>query len=239
MQLAETFTREPYPVPQIEKLISTAESLSGSDRMALSKAFNAEVYDFYGSTEMGLIGWQCKQQNEYHLSLDSLLVEFLPIELSRKQFRLVVTNLDLAAMPLIRFDTGDLVTLEKNEPCGANREFTKFQQVEGRYIDCIQLKNGDILTPYTITCAMERLPEIGQYQIIQENYHKLNIVICLLSGNQDDVEKNVIRLMRDAISSEVEIAIEFCQSIEMNPMLKSRVVRSLLEGKNENTLHQL
>lgn len=238
IRLAETLSKRDTTIPKLSKIVSTAESLSDSDRTLLANVFRCRVFDFYGSTEMGLIGWECTKQEGYHLSTDRLLVEYLPIDGVPNRYRLVVTNLDLKAMPLIRFDTGDIVEPAVQEGCSCGRTLPKLQRIDGRYIDCIKLANGDRLTPYQINCAIEKLPEIGQYKIIQNSYHDLNVKVNLLYGDPSVIQKKLEHLLFTFFNDHLTISFNFNQPIDMSSMQKSRVVESRIEEiKDENSLY--
>ncbi len=238
IRMAETMSGKIVNIPKLSKIVSTAESLSTSDRTLLTNVFQCRVYDFYGSTEMGLIGWECVSQQGYHLSTDRLLIEYLPINNRTNCYRLVVTNLDLAAMPLIRFDTGDIVEFDKQAACPCGSRLPKLQRIEGRYIDCIKLSDGVILTPYQINCAIEKLPEIGQYKIIQTSYNDLNVKINLLYGNPLIIEKNLKVIFQYFFNSEMNITVDFNESFNTSSIRKSRVVESrIVEKIDENSLH--
>jgi phenylacetate-coenzyme A ligase PaaK-like adenylate-forming protein len=96
-----------WPRPRV--VVSTGEDLKQSARERLSVAFGVEPADFYGLTETGLLAWRKAGQPHYRLAENEFLFEFLPVAEDFSLERLVVTDLGHAAMPLVRFDTGDLV----------------------------------------------------------------------------------------------------------------------------------
>ena len=59
--------------------------------------------------------------------------------------RIVVTDLFNYAMPLIRYDTGDLAVVEKHEKYGK-----VITSIEGRRTDFIYNTSGDVLSPYSV-----------------------------------------------------------------------------------------
>ena len=96
-----------WPKPRV--VVSTGEELTPRAREELSVAFGVEPSDFYGLTETGLLAWRKASQPHYWLADAEFIFEFLPAEEDYSLERLVVTDLGHAAMPLVRFDTGDLV----------------------------------------------------------------------------------------------------------------------------------
>ncbi|MDP6106970.1 MAG: hypothetical protein QGI33_00850 [Candidatus Brocadiia bacterium] len=87
--------------------------LTGGMHGQIRTGFQAPVYDLYGSYELPLIAWECKETGELHTCDDGVIVEVLrngrpagPGE----QGELVGTNLHSFAMPFIRYRQGDVVT---------------------------------------------------------------------------------------------------------------------------------
>ncbi len=99
----------------------TSEFLSKEDRSFIEIAFKTKVFDYYSSSESGLIAWECKERAGYHINSDSLIVEFLKEEkkaLPEEKAEVVITNLNSFTMPFIRYRTGDLAILSlKFCPC--------------------------------------------------------------------------------------------------------------------------
>lgn len=89
-------------------VISTREELPDSQRAVLESAFGARVADFYGTPELGLIAYSKPGISGYRLLNKDFHVEMLRTGSGALE-RLVVTDLDSGAMPLIRFETGDFV----------------------------------------------------------------------------------------------------------------------------------
>jgi phenylacetate-CoA ligase len=92
-------------------VVSTAEQLTEDQRSLLETAFNARVADFYGTTELGLVAYSKPGVSGYQMLTNEFHVELLPATPGKRggPERFVVTDLMPGAMPLIRFDTGDLV----------------------------------------------------------------------------------------------------------------------------------
>ena len=85
--------------------------------------------------------------------------------------RIILTKLDGFAMPLIRFDSGDLgIKLPSNKyPIKRKYNFPLLQKVIGRNTDIITSPNGKILVVHTFTGIFEHYSEIEQFQIIQDS----------------------------------------------------------------------
>jgi phenylacetate-CoA ligase len=222
-QYIETTRANAYTPKQI---ISTAESLDNSTRSLMREVFRAEVYDFYGLTEMGLVGWECPIHRGYHLSEDATILEFVPSENGLGACSVVMTNLHSMAMPLIRFETGDIVFPGENRPCPCGRSFAMFKRVEGRMADVIHTKGGTKISPYRVTCALERLSGLRTYQVIQESLEKFLVRIETDRYSGGPSEEKIRSVLCDIIGGEVDITIEKQEQIIVKPGTKFRIVES-------------
>jgi phenylacetate-CoA ligase len=91
-------------------VVSTAELLTDAKRVLLESTFGAKVADFYSTPEQGLIAYSRPGVAGYRSFDDELVIESLHAVPGQGPGRLIVTDLVPGAMPLIRFDTGDVVT---------------------------------------------------------------------------------------------------------------------------------
>ncbi|WP_119459247.1 phenylacetate--CoA ligase family protein [Rhodospirillaceae bacterium SYSU D60014] len=208
-------------------VVSTAEALDDETRRLFMEAFGAEVYDIFGLTEMGLVAWECGQHDGYHLAEDTTVTEFIPTG-PDGALRLVMTNLELRGMPLIRFQTGDIGVPGPSEQCACGRSLTRLQRIEGRIVDCIRLRDGLTLSPYRLTLALEKIPGIGRYQVIQESLDVFTILHEGRSGNGSETAEAARRVMHDIIGTDARISVRQERSLDPPPGRKFRVVESRL-----------
>jgi phenylacetate-CoA ligase len=91
-------------------VVSTAEHLTNAKRALLESTFSAKVADFYSTPEQGLVAYSVPGIAGYRSLNDEFVIESLHATPGKAgPGRLIVTDLVPGAMPLIRFDTGDLV----------------------------------------------------------------------------------------------------------------------------------
>ena len=109
----------------VEKLVLTGEAVSHAGRQLLTQLWNAECFDRYGLTEAGSVAGECVvHPGGMHLLESEFVAEVLD---SNDQpvpdgafGELVLTTLGRVARPIIRYRTGDVVSLirDHNCPCG-------------------------------------------------------------------------------------------------------------------------
>jgi phenylacetate-CoA ligase len=207
-------------------VVSTAEGLDPRSRQLLEAAFAAPVYDAYGLTEVGMIAWQCATRRGYHLAEDTAIVEFLPGP-DGAAARMIVTNLELMAMPLIRFETGDLAVLA-NDACPCGRQFRRIRQIEGRAVDCIRLATGRLLSPYRFTLALESIADIQRYQLIQDDINRFVLRVEAQRGDWADLAEAACSAIRGLVGPDAVVNIAVEANLDPPPGQKFRVVECRL-----------
>ena len=221
--------RADFPRPRL--IFTKGKSIDAELRVFLEAQLGGTVFDIYGSTELGTLAFQCQFREGYHLAEDTAAFEFLPIEPGAGTARIVATNLDLKATPLIRYDTGDLAGEVIDAPCPCGRTFARVKRFEGRVVDGITLVDGGVLSPYALTAAVKHTPGLERYQVRQI---AIDQFVIRLQGQFDDGSALIQRLtksVRDAVRSDVQVQISFEDQVEPLPGRKFREVESLVTSK--------
>jgi phenylacetate-CoA ligase len=188
--LARRMLDTPQVTHRPKLVVSTAEQLTDAQRTLLETAFSARVSDFYGMTELGLVAYSKPGISGYKVHTNDFHIETLRAGATGFE-RLVVTDLGGGAMPLIRFDTGDLV--RRSSKCAD----APIVQVSGREVDCLKLANGGYVSPYEVTLALDRVGGIRQYQVVQQN----DLSVDLYVAPNDADEFSVLDKARQVLAS--------------------------------------
>jgi phenylacetate-CoA ligase len=225
-----TENNEPLDSPLI---ITVGEVLDQNLRRRVEANHGARIVDLYGSAEFTSIAWQCKESSFYHLDSDAVVVEALRLDsdipaTEGERARIVVTGLLNHAMPLIRYEIGDLGVFT-DEECSCGIKLPLLKRIEGRRVDCIRLPSGRLLSPYILTNTIRDLDSIRQYQIVQEQTNKIVIKIVPRMNPTAFNEKNIpdlVNSMKRLLTEEVNIQIEIVESIRLGQSGKNKEVLS-------------
>lgn len=171
--------------PRLRTLVATAEQIRPQDQQTLRERFGTEAADFYGMTEIGLYAFRCPGERHYRDAAPDIHSEFLPCEADRSLERLIITTLGDCAMPLIRYDTGDLVRRDTSTRGCPIVEFA------GREIDSIRIPGGGLISPYRLTLALEAVPSISRYQVVQREDLSLDVYVAAAAGTDEAVLRAV------------------------------------------------
>ena len=224
-RLVDVTVAEGRPFDGLRSVFTTAESLDDATRRRFSEVLG-EVFDIYGSTELGTIAWECRAHGGYHVADETTILELLPAT-SNGPCRVVATSLELRSMPLIRYDTGDLARAAPGK-CDCGRTLVRLARIEGRLVDCIRLADGRLLSPYVFTERIEDLPGIERYQLVQEALDRFT----LRAQGPEPSRGLAAALARGAIGeiagTRAEVAVVWEASLEPRSGRKFRVVESRL-----------
>ena len=222
--LANQIAKSPAGAHTPRAVVTTAEGLDHATRQTLRSAFRAEVFDVYGLTELGVVAWECAAHDGYHLAEDASIVEFLPLVPGGTESRLVMTNLEMRAMPLIRYDPGDLGVAGSPEPCTCGRKFARLSRVDGRAVDCLRLEDGRTVSPYEITLALEGVAGLDRYQVVQNRLDELNVRFESSRPADPTIAVAAVRAIRSVVGERVKV--EARREVSLDPLAgrKFRVV---------------
>lgn len=217
-------------------VITTAEALDPMTRQLLREVFGTEPYEFYGLTETGSAAWECASHDGFHLSEDSLITEFPDAAGGSRASRLIVTNLELKAMPFIRYETGDVVTLKPDVPCQCGRPSRRIAQVEGRSVDCVRLGDGRLVLPYDFTFVLKQIEGLNRYQVVHEDLDAFKVRYEGPSAGEDNRAKEIRMAIAGLVGPDAQVQVCRVDNLDPPAGQKFRIVESKLAAPNQEGL---
>ncbi|MFX0096187.1 MAG: phenylacetate--CoA ligase family protein [Candidatus Hodarchaeota archaeon] len=167
-------------LPRLKTVVTGSEILDIKTRRGIEETLNAEVYDAYGLTEIHVFAYECSEHAGLHAAIDTAIMEVVdennePIS-EGERGRLILTPLMREAMPLIRYDTHDIVKISGRE-CDCGRTFPLIDIIEGRVEDTIKLPDGSLVYPQIVIGELGDIRELGNYQVIQPRMDTIEVSI--------------------------------------------------------------
>jgi phenylacetate-CoA ligase len=222
--LAERLAAAPQSSHQPHLVISTAEMLDRHTRQILENTFDCAISDFYGLTEMGLVAWQPPGAERYSMWSNSVLTELMPDPSGQDRYRMIMTNLDLTASPIIRFDSGDLTGVRWMD---GQPQLVAF---EGRRIDTIIRRDGSELSPYRITDALRYVAGLRRFKITQRAVTDILVELDVDHDQSIEAAQNTRRILEELLGTGINLDIQLRHELipagtrKFRPV-ESRVVR--------------
>lgn len=186
LELLADHVREHLPrLPSLRFVVSTAEQLTPERQSTLERVFGVPVADFYGMSEFGLVAFRPPGAQAYVPARASLVLEFLALPHDGAVEQLVVSDLAERTCPLVRYDTGDLVRRDRLSP---DRPLVEFA---GRAFDCILLPNGERISPYRIDLALESLPDLRAFEVVQQADLSIDVTIDVAKPHAESLRRAI------------------------------------------------
>lgn len=181
-------------------------------RQRLQDSFNAPAYNIYGLTEMmgPGVAVECHKQNGLHIAEDFFYPEIIDSETGKQlpentTGELVLTNIEREGMPIIRFRTKDVTSLNYDS-CECGRTFCRMDRITGRTDDMLKVK-GVAFFPSQIEKALLKVTEIEpHYQVIISRPNNLDEIELQVESTPQLFSDDVTELMkiRDKISDYIK-----------------------------------
>jgi phenylacetate-CoA ligase len=222
-QLALAQLESGYKPIKIEQFLTVSDRVDPQLRELIFDVFGGRIIDRYSSEEFGYIALQCPVHNHLHVCSPSLMVEVVDENGKACDVgvpgRVLVTSLHNFAMPLIRYDIGDIA--EFGEPCEAGITWPVLNQVNGRVRDSITLPNGKFQLVTFFESKMLGNRKLRDFQIILFNdaiaflHH---VETELDTEEQSDIQNEIL----DAFRLELPVVFRRMQSANWQNLWKRR-----------------
>lgn len=231
VSVAQFLQKESSSVAGLHAVLTTAETLFPPQRQLLEEAFQAPVFNSYGSREFMNIASECDRHQGLHVQADNLLVECLrdgqPTR-AGEVGELVVTDLHNYGMPFIRYRTEDLAVPEER-PCDCGRGLPLLRSVEGRSLDVLQLPDGRLLSGLYFTgLLLEKYQQLQQLQVVQDRLDHL-ILRIVAAQDQERAVQAFCADVQTKVGPGVALSLERPADLPPNSSGKRRITINQLD----------
>lgn len=213
-------------------VFTMAEFLDDRSRTVITRFFQSELFDYYGSAEIGLMSWECKQHSGYHINSDNIIMEFIsesgePSAPGEKG-EIVCTNLFNYEMPMIRYKHEDVGTAVSGH-CTCGVKLPLMRILGGRKDDFLMSTDGRIMPP-TIFFPYPFLnfEKIKQFRVIQEKRTKLRIQLVVKETLAPEIFEKAEKEIKRVFGQNMETEFEILDQLARTPGGKVRKIISKL-----------
>lgn len=207
-----------YEASSVKGVVCIGESLRNQDfsntllaEKIAEKWKGIKLYSTYASTEMSTTFTECEYQQGGHHHPELIITEVLDDVGNRvgenESGELTITTLGVEAMPLVRFRTGDIVTMHTGT-CACGRNTARVSPVLGRKQQMIKYK-GTTLYPPVLMDLLTNFEEIENYIIEISTNSILTDEILIKIGTRTPTEA-----LKERISNHFRAKIRVVPKIE-------------------------
>lgn len=153
------------------------ETTTSIMREVMEDVFGCDVYNFWGSRELGSMGQDCEKHKDLHLFDERYVIENI-------NGKWIFTDLFHYSFPLIRYENQDIGEFSTSCECG--RGLSTAKPLVGRMLYYLQTKSGDWVTGFVVYLPImyydshfgENLFKwVEAYQVRQRQQGKLTVLL--------------------------------------------------------------
>jgi phenylacetate-CoA ligase len=207
-------------------IVATSMMLLDHERAIIEEVFGCAVTNRYGCEEVGLIACECEQHKGMHLNLPHVYVEFLDEQNNPvppgEPGKIVVTDLNNFAMPLIRYRVEDVGVYTERE-CACGRGFPLLERLEGRVADFLKLPGGGRVAGISLVeRTLTKVPGVEQMQLVQDSLN--HVTINRVKGGEfsDQTDDKLLEAMREVFDERVSLTVNDVPTIPQEASGKYR-----------------
>ena len=225
---------------QLKVGVFGAEPWTEGMRKELEEKLGIKAYDIYGLTEIigPGVGHECECQNGTHLCedhfypeiVDPVTGELLP---PGKTGELVFSTITKEGMPLLRFRTRDLTSLNY-EPCACGRTSVRMNRILGRSDDMLIIRGVNVF-PSQVESVICEIPQLEpHYLLIVDRVNNLDTFEVQVEVKEEfysdeiskmlDLRKQIIHRLQSVLTISPEVRLVEPRTIERSQGKAKRVI---------------
>ena len=229
---AHYIKRQGIQLPPARTISCTGENLYKHQREMFEDVFGGEVFEKVGTRESGVFACECHLHKGMHVFTEGVFLEIIrkdgkpagPGEIGK----VVLTDLFNQAMPLVRYDIGDMAVASGDRRCECGSELPMIEKLLGRDRDIILDSSGNPKPGYLFTEIIMHMNLKAQFQVLQPD--RDNLIVKIVNKDAEHVDIKKIEADFQAIVGQgVRISFENVQEIPRDPSGKYGYVVSKLK----------
>ncbi|OGW40242.1 MAG: phenylacetate--CoA ligase [Nitrospirae bacterium GWC2_56_14] len=193
-----------------------AEPWTEEMRHEIEERLRIKAIDIYGLSEIigpGVSSECVEAQSGLHVNEDHFYPEIINPETGEQlpygqEGELVITSMSREAMPLIRYRTGDITSLNP-EKCVCGRTLVRMRRVRGRADDMLIIRGVNVF-PSQVESVLLRSEEVAPHYIIEVNrkgrMDEMNVLVEVTPKFMEKMASKVLSTdLKDFVQEEEEL----------------------------------
>jgi phenylacetate-CoA ligase len=217
-----------------------AEPWTPGMRQQIEEKLGIEAHDIYGLSEVAGPGvsFDCECQNGLHINEDNFIAEIIDPETGKvlpygEQGELVFTCITKEALPLIRYRTRDITSLNI-EKCGCGRTLVRMNKVTGRSDDMLIIRGVNVF-PSQVETVLLTIKEVAPYyQLVVDRKNNLDTLEVRVEMNENIFSESVKAIV--GIENEIRKKLDSVLGISAKVTLVEPHTIERSEGKAKRVI---
>lgn len=217
---------EPIKVPVVA---TYAEKMYPHIRRVLTQAFPARYVEYFANRENSFASWGHSDDHFFEVS-EYCHMEVFPDGDGSDTGDLITTGLHNYAVPLIRYDPGDIV--RGYGVCDADVPYRKFELIGGRGKDILVTRDGYTVPYFLAYIDAKNFNKLHKYQMEQLSLEE--IILRVVPKSNYDRQRDEAKLLEYAsrsLADKFRIKLEYVEDIPLTDGGKYRSVISRLASE--------
>ncbi len=213
------------PLITVRWVTTGAENLLGNQLSLMKRMFpKAIIRQHYGLME-GVANMSQDKDGEWQIDDDFAKVEFIPIsEENPNVCRIIGTGFSNPAFPLIRYDTGDIATVEKKKD-----GTVKVIRIDGRSSNVLKGPDGFEINEARLSIVLHDFNNIVEAQFIQHTLTEIDLMIVRNSAYNNEDENKLRINIEECFDKRMSVNIRYVDDIERPVSGKLKLVVSKMQ----------
>lgn len=219
--LCQYMEEQHLPRPEQLKFVQNwGETLHAAQREYVEHILQVPFVDYYGLEEMWMIAFS-NEQMELEVDEELVYVEVIDPqsgeEMAEGQYgEIVVTSFIMRSLPFIRYRTGDIGRIRRNEKGKMITQLLPVRssqiQLPGRQVSASTLRYLDRFF-YELSVTQS----ITQFQMIQETYYQFRLKVVGQLQEQAELQEKLRSFLTQTLEQEITLYIEQVKDIAPDP----------------------
>lgn len=227
--LVEEMLEENTPI-SFDTVIVHGEVLDFETKDLMARA-GIQIIDRFGGEDVSSISASCPVGEGHHqfseVGLFEVSDETSTTTVDLKRGQLIATPFYNYAMPMIRYENGDIVEVS-NKPCACGRTLPYILNIMGRARNIFTFSDGTKIWPDMIRNDYESFLPAKQFQVIQHTLTDLEVIyVPDVEGVPVD-SQGFSAMLQKLLHKDIDVKLTRVQNIQRSPSGKFEIWKSLV-----------
>lgn len=236
--VAGMYQRAGEPPPPVRGLLAISETVQDDQRQRLQDFFGGvRLFSFYALTERVAFAAECESSTDLHVDEIYGIVQLVDhrgdlIEEPGIQGEVVATGMLSAAVPLLRYRTGDVGEWAYG-PCTCGSDRRRLRRITGhRRGEFLVTSNGGRVSMTALNVHSSVFDRVARFRFVQRLPGAADLLVVAGPGYGPDTRAAIEAELQAKLEGQVDLTVREVEDIPLSPVGKHHYIDQLTEDQN-------